>query len=212
MIAAMNETEPTATGDDARRWVSIYTCRSREEAHLAVAKLRHHGIEARTDGEEMAMAGMAIFSLPGSVTPLDTKVQVFEADATAARALLKEVDRRRVARLGRLPCPNCGAMNPNRAWPAPRLIAMAFVALAAALLVSRVATGTALLLAFVAGCGVMWPLTPRWRCTTCRHVWLAPDPDLQVEDEEDEDDELADDNDEDDRDDGETAPEAGSKA
>jgi hypothetical protein len=192
---------PAARVGEAK-WVSIYTCRTREEAHLAVAKLRHLGIAARTDGEETAMVGLSVFSGSGAVTLLNPKVQVFESDAPAARAVLEEVDRRRVARLSKLPCPKCGAMQPGRVWAKPRLAAIVGLAVALTLLCSGVAIWPAAVLVFVAMCGIMWPLTPRWRCTACGHVWIAPDPDSEAEeaDEDSEDHEGDEDDDEGDED------------
>jgi hypothetical protein len=183
------------TGDSERdhgRWVSIYTCRSREEANLAIAMLRDQGIAARVDGEEMSVVGLGWFSSAGAVSPLNARVQVLEADATTARAMLDDVDRRRVARLSRLPCPKCGAIKPDRVWPGPRLAAMAGVVISFALLCTGVTFWAPALLACASVVGVFWPMTPWWRCTSCRHVWVAPDPGSELDDDDEADAEAPD--------------------
>jgi hypothetical protein len=102
-------------------WVSIYTCRTRQEAGLAVAKLQSVGIQARVDGQEASIYGESWF---GNISPMNAKIHVLKRDAAEARAVLEEVDRRRVERITSVPCPKCGQLNPDRVWAQPRLIAI----------------------------------------------------------------------------------------
>src|SRR5262245_34156042 len=103
-------------------WVSIYTRRTRQEAALAVAKLQSLGFPARVDGQEASIYGESWF---GTVSPLNATIQVLKRDAADARAELDAVDRRRVERMTRVPCPKCGRLNPDRVWAKPRLIGIA---------------------------------------------------------------------------------------
>ena len=102
-----------------------------------------------------------------------------------SRAVLDEVDRRRVERMSAVPCPKCGQLNPDRIWPQPRLIALSLsIVLLAALCAGLVPKWTGVFL--VGACvTVLWPYTLRWRCKACGQRWLAPDPDSVVEDEAD---------------------------
>ena len=167
----------TAGGDV---WVSIYTCRTRQEAGLAVAKLQSLGFDARVDGQEASIYGESWF---GNVSPLNPKIQVLQRDAEGARAVLDAVDRRRVERMTSIPCPKCGQRDPDRVWPQPRLIAIAV----AILLFVAMSTGQMWMAIplFVAACAIVWPYTPRWRCKACGERWIAPDPDSVVDDVED---------------------------
>src|SRR5262245_56245916 len=109
-----------AVAEDA--WVNIYTCRTRQEAGLAVAKLQSLGIQARVDGQEASIYGESWF---GNLSPLNATIQVLKRDAADARAELEAVDRRRQQRITSVPCPKCGQFNPDRVWSKLRLIAIA---------------------------------------------------------------------------------------
>lgn len=163
-------------------WVSIYTCRTSQEAALAVAKLHSLGIPARVDGQEAAVFGQSWF---GNLSPMNATIQVLKRDASDAKSELEAVDRRRAARMASVPCPKCGALNPDRVWARPRLSGIVVTVVVLVTIFTGFDGGWACSLLFVSGCAAMWPYMPRWRCKECGQRWVAPDPDSVVDDEED---------------------------
>jgi hypothetical protein len=167
-------------GGIGESWVTIFKARNSAEANLAVAALQAREVRARVDFENTASLGAWAGAGSGTVTG----VQVLAHDASAARAIIDELESKKAARreAALLKCPRCGTAGPKRLLAPERIVGLVLIVLGlglsfvhAAFCVPLEAAGIFL---------VTWPTKPKWRCLSCGHTWRAAEPE-EVDEEDD---------------------------
>jgi hypothetical protein len=170
-------------GATTQQWVNVWSCRDAPEANLAVARLQAQGLHARVDSENAATLGAWAGAGPGT----STRVQALAEDADAAVTVLREIDRRRAARLAaqHVTCPQCATSAPKRTTPVIRKVGIAMLAVPtlSSMFAMRELAWTLLLIP-VGIAALVWKVTPRWRCLACGHRWAQPEPEELAEEDD----------------------------